>query len=425
MALTAEQKKKIHERYKAAKAKGEKFWPDVIYQDLLVSFGVFIVLVMLSVFLGVANEPKADPSDASYIPRPEWYFLFLYEMLKYFTGPLKVVGTFIIPTLAVGALILLPFIDRNPSRYFGRRKFAIGFMSLVVVSMVVLTLMSVATAHTNEETGVVAGTIPEQIVAGSDLYSVHCVECHGADGEGGEIQGVEGLEGFKMKPISAPDEMYTRTDETLFNVIDYGQPDLGMPPYGKAHGGELGVGDIEAIVTFMRYTWDDRAELPQEAATAFAAPALGPDEVPSYEVHIAYLAKRYCISCHRASATKENQNYYMETLEEILTSGDHAPNVKAGDMNSNLILMLHRQEIEAGGPMPPTKALSDEYIGWFERWVAAGMPNTAADAAAASGAAPSGAAAPTLAAPVAPPTTTLPLTSTVPLSPTLAVTPTP
>ncbi len=63
---------------------------------------------------------------------------------------------------------------------------------------------------------------------------MHCVECHGADGEGGEIKGVEGLEGYMMKPINTQDEMYTRTDETLFNIIEYGQPNLGMPPFGKA-----------------------------------------------------------------------------------------------------------------------------------------------------------------------------------------------
>ena len=163
------------------------------------------------------------------------------------------------------------------------------------------------------------------------------MECHGAEGEGGEVKGVEGLEGFMMKPINSQDEMYTRTDETFFNIITYGQPDLGMTPFGKAFGGELGVGDIEAIVTFMRYTWDDRAELPQEASAAFAAPPLGPDEVPSYEVHIAPMVKRYCVSCHR-SRHKENKNYLMETYEEIMTSGDNAPNVIPGDLNSNLYL---------------------------------------------------------------------------------------
>ena len=65
-----------------------------------------------------------------------------------------------------------------------------------------------------------------------------------------------------------------------------------------------------------------------------------------------------------------------------MTTGDHTPNMVAGDLNSNLILMLARQKIEAGGPMPPTKPLSPDLIDIFKRWVMAGMPNTAQDAAA-------------------------------------------
>jgi mono/diheme cytochrome c family protein len=190
------------------------------------------------------------------------------------------------------------------------------------------------------------------------------------------------LEGVVVKSISSQDEMYTRTDPTFYNIIDYGQPDLGMPPFGLGYGGELSRADINAVVTFMRYTWDDRAEIPQEAAAASALPVLGEDEIPSYEVHIEPFIRRYCISCHRPG--KENNNYMMGTYEEVMTSGDNAPNIIPGDLNSNTILMLHRQEIEAGGPMPPTRALKDEYIQIFERWVVGGAPQTAEEAAALS-----------------------------------------
>jgi hypothetical protein len=137
-----------------------------------------------------------------------------------------------------------------------------------------------------------------------------------------------------------------------------------------------------AIVTFMRYTWDDRAEIPAEAVAASALPPLGPDEVPSYEVHVSAIIKRNCVSCHREG--KENNNYFMGTYAEVIESGDNAPNFIAGDLGSNAIRMLHREEIDAGGPMPPTKPLRDEYIDMFERWVLAGMPETAAEAAALS-----------------------------------------
>jgi len=380
--MNEEQKKAYYEKYYRAKQQGEKFYPDVIYQDLLVSFAIFILLIGLAAFVGVANEPKADPTDATYVPRPEWYFLWLFQMLKYFPGQLEWVGTVIIPGLLVLALFLLPFYDRSPLRHFSKRRLAIIVMSVGVVAVIALTIIGAVTTPAPQEEGIIAATIPEKITAGQDLYSTYCVECHGPDGEGGEIKGVEGLEGVVVKAISSQDEMYTRTDQTLANIINYGQPDLGMTPFGTAYGGELGPGEIEYIVTFMRYTWDDRVEVPEQVSVGMSIPELGPDEIPSYEVHIAPIIKRYCVSCHRAG--KKNNNYLMGTYEEVMQTGDNAPNVIPGDLGSNLIRMIHREEIDAGGPMPPTKALPENYILLFERWVQGGAPNTAADAAALS-----------------------------------------
>jgi len=380
--VNEEQKKAYLEKYSQEKQKGVKFWPDIIFKDLIVSFAIFLLLVGLATFLGVAQEPRADPSDSAYIPRPEWYFLFLFEMLKFVPPNIEWIGTVVIPVLAILALFLLPFYDRSPFRHWKKRKFGIAFMSIVVLAMVGLTVSAVLTTPPQEEGAAIASSITDQIVLGQDLYSVQCVECHGAEGEGGEIIGVEGLEGVIVNAISRRDEMYTRSDTTFQNIIDYGQPDLGMPPFGRAYGGELSPDEVLAIVTFMRYTWDDRAEVPEGALVASTIPALNPGEVPSYEVHIAPLVKRYCVSCHRPG--KENQNNLMRTYAEILETGDHAPNYIAGDLNSNAILMLHREEIDAGGPMPPTKALKDEYIDVFERWVLAGMPETADEAAALS-----------------------------------------
>ena len=379
--MDEERKQKIKEKYLQAKQKGIKFFPDIIYKDLLVSFGVFLLLVGLAVFVGVPQEPKADPSDSSYIPRPEWYFLFLFQLLKYFPGEIEWIGTAVLPGIATLVLFLLPFLDRNPHRHWSKRKVALSIMGVIVIGMVALTIIAAATTPPQEETGTVAGTLAEQVTAGQDLYSIHCVECHGPDGEGGEIKGVEGLEGVVVKPINSQDEMYTREDDTLYNIINYGQPSLGMPPFGRAYGGELSPGDIEAIVVFMRYTWDDRAELPLAVEQAVAAPALAPDEIPSYDVHIAPLVKRYCLSCHRPG--KKNNNYFMGSYEETMTTGDHAPNIIPGDVGNNLIRMLNREEIEAGGPMPPTKALKPEIIDIFVRWVMGGAPKTPEEAAAA------------------------------------------
>ena len=383
--MNEEHKKSILEKYKASLQKGERFWPDSIYKDLLVSFAIFVILILLATFVGVPGEPKADPSDTSYIPRPEWYFMFLFQMLKYFPGNLEWLGTTIIPGIVILVLLLLPFLDKNPMRYYARRKFALAVMGISVVGIVALTVVAFVTTPPQAEVAV-AGTLSEQIVAGQDLYSVNCVECHGADGEGGEVKGVEGFDGVVLAPINTKDLMYTFTDETLANIVAYGQQEKehAMPPFGRAYGGELSPGEIDYIVTFMRYTWDDRAELPPEAAAASAIPALAAGEVPSYEVHIAPLTKRYCLSCHRAG--KKNNNYLMGTYEDMLNTGDNTPLMVAGDMNSIMIQVLNGTEIKDDKgeviihQMPQTKLLKPEYIDMLTRWIMAGMPNTTAEA---------------------------------------------
>ena len=374
--MEEDRKEHYNERYTAEKDKGVKFFPDIIYKDMIVAFGIFIVLIGLAAFIGVAVEPPADPNDSTYIPRPEWYFLWLFQLLKYFPGQIEWIGTAVFPTVAVLILLLLPFIDRSPYRYWRKRRLAIILGTVATLSLIALTLLAVVTTPANEEFEVVS-TVTQQIVAGQDLYGLHCVECHGSEGEGGEITTVEGLEGVVVAPLNAPDFIYTRSDDTIFNVIDYGQQDLGMPPYGLGYGGELSRGEIDSIVAFMRYTWDDRVEIPEEAVAAGAVPELGPDEIPVYTVHIEPIVRRTCLSCHRPG--KENNEYLMRDYVEVLETGDNAPNLIAGDLNSNLIRMLHREEIDAGGPMPPSKPLREDWIEIWERWVLAAMPETPED----------------------------------------------
>lgn len=383
--MKEEHKQEYKQKYEQAKQNGVKFWPDIIYKDLLVSFGLFILLVGLVTFIGIHPEAKADPSDTSYIPRPEWYFLFLFEFLKFVPGKIEWVGTTLIPALAVLALLALPFLDKNHLRHWKNRLTGISIMGVVVLGMVGLTVRSVITTPEQAE-GSAANTIQEQMVLGQEIYSVYCVECHGPDGEGGIIAGVEGLEGVDLKSISSKDEMYTRSDETLENIAAFGQQDLGMPPYGLAYGGELKKTELESVVTFMRYTWDDRVDLPEDASSAGAIPEIKEFEVPSYEVHISRIVQRYCISCHRPE--KENNNYLMQTYQEMLTTGDNqGNNLIAGDLNSYLLLTNKGISIldpvsgeEIIQQMPPTKLMKDEYIHLFEIWVLNGMPETAAEA---------------------------------------------
>ena len=104
--------------------------PEQVFKDTVAVFIAFAILFTLAVAVRVPLERLADPTDTSYIPRPEWYFLFLFQMLKVFEGPLEVVGTVVLPTLAILALILTPFIDRSKVVRVRQRTLAMGVVLL-------------------------------------------------------------------------------------------------------------------------------------------------------------------------------------------------------------------------------------------------------------------------------------------------------
>lgn len=463
--MNEETKKKINERYQRELARGERFWPDSIFKDLIVSLGIFFILILLATFIGVAPEAKADPADTSYLPRPEWYFLFLFKFLALY-GQIPVIGkiewlaTVLIPGIGIGLLTLLPLLDKSPYRHYSRRIFALTVMATFILDIVLLTVMAslpaapdaaeLATSTTLQaiagllipgvvltvlvalyafkrdiyqhssrrslpiwitvagslamvamtvvvsaragsyprpEAEEVASTLVDQILVGQDLYSVNCMECHGDDGSVAIIEGVEGLEGEKITPINSTDVLYTITDSAMYEVIAYGRPNAGMPPSGKTYGGELSRSEIDHMITFMRYMWDDRFELPADALKPLFPP-LAEGEVPSYEVHIQPIVKRYCISCHRAG--KDNNDYLMTTYEEILTTGENKEkNIIAGDPESYFLLTIQGTPImhpenpseEMIGVMPPKGNLKPDAIDAFIRWIMNGMPETAEDAA--------------------------------------------
>jgi hypothetical protein len=159
-----------------------------------------------------------------------------------------------------------------------------------------------------------------------------------------------------------------------------------MPPFGKAYNPEgLTRSDIDQIIIFMRYTWDDRFEAPPMKPLF---PALAEGEVPSYEVPIQPIVQRYCISCHRSG--KDNNDYLMTSYQEIISTGEHKDkNVIAGDPNGYLIQVIQGTPIrdpndptqEIIGVMPPKGHLKPDAIEAFIRWILNGMPETAEDAA--------------------------------------------
>jgi len=116
--MNENEKQKYLEEYAEEKKKGVPFFPDIIFKDTVIAFIVFILLIVLAYFIGAPLEARANPADATYTPRPEWYFLFLFQLLKYFPGKLEVVGVILIPSLVFIFLFLLPFLDRNTRRHY-------------------------------------------------------------------------------------------------------------------------------------------------------------------------------------------------------------------------------------------------------------------------------------------------------------------
>jgi ubiquinol-cytochrome c reductase cytochrome b subunit len=172
-----------HARYVAFKQAGRPFWPDIIAEDLAIAVVVFLVLLVLAVAIGAPLEGPADPTNSAYVPRPEWYFLFLFQLLRYFPGQLEWVGVALLPLIAFSALVLLPFLDRGPERRLIKRPVASAIAVVLAGGVGFLTTAAVlgTPSAAIEEHGV---RLTAMQVLGRTEYRQYCASCHGANGEG-------------------------------------------------------------------------------------------------------------------------------------------------------------------------------------------------------------------------------------------------
>src|SRR5581483_10044443 len=122
----------------------KRFFPDQVLKDTAAIFVAFVVLWMTALLVRAPLERLADPTDTSYIPRPDWYFLFLFQTLKFFEGPLEVVGSMVLPGLAVLTLLLMPFIDGGPVVRVVKRTTAIGAVLLAGLCWTGLTVAAIS-----------------------------------------------------------------------------------------------------------------------------------------------------------------------------------------------------------------------------------------------------------------------------------------
>src|SRR3954452_16018635 len=158
--LTARERPETYLReYAYQKTTGKPFFPYALLHDVVINFFFVALIVVLTLVwyytaghtagpsdgtksgvLGPLYENRADPAVEQYDPRPEWYFFFLFELLRIFKNPdLLLFGTIIIPTLWMVLLIGMPFIDRGRERRLSHRPIAIGFASSMAVLLLALT----------------------------------------------------------------------------------------------------------------------------------------------------------------------------------------------------------------------------------------------------------------------------------------------
>ena len=266
-----------------------RFYPDQIFMDTLVAFIVFLFIVALSTYMPAPLLAKADPNNATFVPAPAWYFYELYGLLRiapvvagWFRIPLdylNLAATVVLPGAFTAVLLLLPWIDRNPSRAILRRPFVMGITILSIVAIVWLSLFT-AGAIAKEQAQNPAGQTPvlgygalpatptpaatAAAAAGPDgskIYASNCASCHGASGQG--------LPG--SFPALAGNPFVTGDPSKVIGVVDNGlhgaitvndQTFNGVMPAWKA---TLKPGEVAAVITYIRSSWGNKAPPVTEA----------------------------------------------------------------------------------------------------------------------------------------------------------------
>jgi quinol-cytochrome oxidoreductase complex cytochrome b subunit len=223
--------------YSVMKAQGKPFFPYAVAKDSLMACVVLAVIITLSIVLGAELGPKADPTTTTYVPRPEWYFFFLFELLRVIKPAiLTPVATVGIPTICMVLLLLLPFYDRGPERRPERRPIATTAAILTIAAMAYLTYLGAAAGSPTE----IAIAAPKNVQSAAlfnqgKLVAAQsgCLACHkfnenGNDGPGPNLTKI----GSRL-----PKEAIARTLQN---------PTAPMPSYKN-----LPPDKFNALVTFL------------------------------------------------------------------------------------------------------------------------------------------------------------------------------
>ena len=238
-----------------------------MWHDTIMSFVVIVVIIGLAVvwkystpgdhhttepgWLGKLYDDPADPGTTNFVPRPDWYFYFLFYLLRIFKWPDSVLlGTIGIPTIALVLLLAMPFIDLRPERRLSRRPVAIIASILVVISMGVLTykgatakeaLGSELRAHVPTWAKKQGFENNPEAIKGAQLFAVSgCLNCHVYLGDGGQNLGAPELtaEGAKNKGIA-------------FQIAHLQCPACKNPGSPMPSFSGLGLARLKSLATFL------------------------------------------------------------------------------------------------------------------------------------------------------------------------------
>ena len=194
--MNQKEKERYLREYSVLKNEGKPFFPYAVAKDSVMMVLVMAVIIFLALFFGAELGPKVDPTTTTYVPRPDWYFFFLFEVLRVMKNvpkftPLATIG---VPTLCMIALFLLPLYDRSPERLITRRPVALAAGLATIACIAFLTYSGASTGSPNEvslaaPSGLTAAQIAtfhagEVVVGESGCEGCHLIGDNGNNGPG-------------------------------------------------------------------------------------------------------------------------------------------------------------------------------------------------------------------------------------------------
>ncbi|HLA93457.1 MAG TPA: c-type cytochrome [Actinomycetota bacterium] len=216
------------------------FFPDFALVEAITALCYLVVLLILAAITEPSLEEAADPTASGYVPRPEWYFMWAFQSLKYFKGESEMLGTFVIPTIAIALLVAVPFIDRRerPKPLFrGTRPIRLWprFVALIVMAgLGALTYLAMSSAAPMTR---VSRPLTAAEAAGQALYGkLGCSTCHTVGQAGGD-RGPD-LSAFGSQPDA--------NERVLLHFTGIGTaPDSVMPGY------QLSEAELRSLAEFL------------------------------------------------------------------------------------------------------------------------------------------------------------------------------